>query len=90
MALAGNRHSGGLTCVLFDGHAKWMKPQTIDASKTLTGCSLIHQYPMVSDDMCDKSVPGCANTGSDNICNLLRIIFRSCSKMNKSNKFFPR
>jgi prepilin-type processing-associated H-X9-DG protein len=69
MALAANRHASGLNCVFFDGHAKWQKPQTIDASKTLTGCTLIHDYPLVSDGMCDASVPGCPNTDAANICN---------------------
>ena len=42
MALAANRHVGGLNASFFDGHAKWLKPQTIDASKTLSGCLLVH------------------------------------------------
>lgn len=70
MALAANRHSSGLNATFYDGHVKWYKPQTIVASKTLTGCSLIHAYPLVSDGMCDVSNPGCANTSEDNICNL--------------------
>lgn len=69
MALGANRHNGGMNCAFFDGHARWLKPQVIGAGKTLTGCDLVHRYPMVSDDMCDKSVAGCANTGDDNICN---------------------
>lgn len=68
MTNAGNRHHGGLNCTLFDGHAKWFKPQVVDASKQLTGCALIHAYP-VFPDMCDGSVPGCGNTSQNNICN---------------------
>jgi prepilin-type processing-associated H-X9-DG protein len=67
MALAANRHHGGLNASFFDGHAKWLRPQTIDASKTLTGCLLVHQYPV--GDMCESTLPGCGNTGADNICN---------------------
>jgi prepilin-type N-terminal cleavage/methylation domain-containing protein/prepilin-type processing-associated H-X9-DG protein len=67
MALAANRHAGGLNASFFDGHAKWLRPQTIDASKTLTGCLLVHQYPV--GDMCESTLPGCENTGDDNICN---------------------
>ncbi|MCX6379586.1 MAG: prepilin-type N-terminal cleavage/methylation domain-containing protein [Armatimonadetes bacterium] len=69
MALAANRHSSGLNATFYDGHVKWYKPQTIVASKTLTGCNLIHAYPLVSDGMCDVSNAGCANTSDDNICN---------------------
>ena len=68
MALAGNRHQGGLNCSFFDGHAKWLKPGAIDSSKTLTGCALVHNYPLLPD-VCDNSVSGCTNTGPDNICN---------------------
>ena len=39
MALAGNRHQGGLNGSFFDGHAKWLQPSAIDSSKTLTGCT---------------------------------------------------
>ena len=67
MALAANRHTGGLNAAFFDGHAKWLKPQTIGGSRTLTGCELVHQYPV--GDMCESTLPGCTNTGTDNICN---------------------
>jgi len=68
-ALAANRHHGGMNCTFFDGHARWFRPETIDASKWLTGCSLVHAYPLVSDGMCDQSIPGCNNRRPDNICN---------------------
>ena len=64
MALAGDRHQGATSCSFFDGHAKALKAQTIGASKNLTGCALIHNYPVVSNGMCDKSNAGCANVGS--------------------------
>ena len=65
MALAGDRHMEGLNCTFFDGHSKWLKGQTIGASKTLTGCNLINAYPVA--DMCDKGDAGCTNVGnSDN------------------------
>jgi hypothetical protein len=67
MSLAGNRHQGGLNAAFFDGHAKWMQPTAITASKTLTGCELIHQYPV--GDMCESTLPGCTNSGSENLCN---------------------
>ncbi len=69
MALAANRHTAGINATFYDGHVKWYKPQTINASKALTGCSLVHAYPLVSDGMCDISNSGCANTSDDNICN---------------------
>ena len=73
MALAGNRHDGGLNCTFFDGHAKWLSAAVINRSKDLTGCTLVHEYPW--NDMCDKSLPGCTNTADDptaggNVCNL--------------------
>ena len=64
MALAGDRHQGATSCTFFDGHAKALKGQTIGASKTLTGCTLIHDYPIVSAGMCDKSNAGCTNVGN--------------------------
>ena len=76
MTTLANRHSGGLNCVFFDGHAKWYRPQTIIASKTLTGCTLIHSNPLISNpplanDMCDTKTSGtaCINNQADNICN---------------------
>ena len=42
-------------------HAKWLKGQTIGASKSLTGCTLITAYPVT--DMCDTATAGCTNTG---------------------------
>lgn len=70
VALAGNRHAGGMNCAFFDGHARWMHPHTVNASADLSGCTLVHRFPLVTDDMCDQSVSGCTNTGSDNLCNL--------------------
>jgi prepilin-type N-terminal cleavage/methylation domain-containing protein/prepilin-type processing-associated H-X9-DG protein len=70
MALAGDRHEGGLNGSFFDGHAKWLKGQSIGISKNLTGCSLINAYPLInagfsspSSDMCDAGDPGCPNVG---------------------------
>lgn len=70
MALAGDRHTEGLNASFFDGHAKWLKGQTIGADKNLTGCVLINAYPVInegfssaSSDMCDKGDPGCTNVG---------------------------
>ena len=77
MYVVANRHHGGVISVFFDGHARWLLPQTILNSKTLTGCDLIHAYPIIKHGMCDKSVPGCTNNGTSddpnnppiNICN---------------------
>jgi prepilin-type N-terminal cleavage/methylation domain-containing protein/prepilin-type processing-associated H-X9-DG protein len=69
MAIAGNRHQGGLNCVFFDGHAKVLRPGAINQSRDLTGCNLVHRYPLISDGMCDQSVAGCTNASPDNICN---------------------
>ena len=57
---------------IVDGHAKSFTPGTLDASKDLTGCNLIHRYPVLTgqaNDMCEKSTAGCANTSDVNICN---------------------
>ncbi len=69
MALAANRHSAGINGTFYDGHVKWYKPQTITASKALTGCNLVHAFPLISDGMCDISNAGCPNISDDNICN---------------------
>ena len=77
MELVANRHHGGVESVFFDGHARWLRPQTILNSKTLTGCDLIHAYPIVKQGMCDVTVPLCTNNGTSddpnnppiNICN---------------------
>lgn len=61
MRIAGDRHLEGVNTSFFDGHVKWLKAGTIDSSKNLTGCALVHAYPVA--DMCDKTVQGCANTG---------------------------
>ncbi len=46
MYKAGNRHTGRVNCVFFDGHAKSYAPATIQNSKDLTGCELIYKYPV--------------------------------------------
>ena len=46
MFKAGNRHQGRINCVFFDGHAKAYLPGTFQNSKDLTGCQLIHDYPV--------------------------------------------
>ncbi len=37
-----SRHSGGMNCAFFDGHAKWTTPGAIWASADLSGCRVIH------------------------------------------------
>ena len=61
MNLIGDRHAEGVNCTFFDGHAKWYRPATLRNSKDLTGCQLVHDYPVA--DM-DQTTPG-----PDNICN---------------------
>ncbi len=64
MALAGDRHNGLANCTFFDGHAKRTRGITIGASADLTGCTLIHKYPLVASGLCDKSDAGCTNVGN--------------------------
>jgi prepilin-type N-terminal cleavage/methylation domain-containing protein/prepilin-type processing-associated H-X9-DG protein len=70
MKTAGNRHSEGLNCIFYDGHAKWYKPGTIQSSKTLTGCDLVNKYP-VFPNMCVNKTHGaaCQANPANNICN---------------------
>jgi len=60
MELIGDRHSGGANCMFFDGHVKWYRPETLRASKDLTGCNLVYDYPVA-----DMSLN---NGNSANIC----------------------
>ena len=61
MNLIGDRHAEGVNCTFFDGHAKWYRPVTLINSKDLTGCQLVHDYPVAPDMQL-------ANGNSDNIC----------------------
>ncbi len=47
MFKTGNRHTGCLNCAFFDGHAKSYNMATIQNSKDLTGCELIHDNPFL-------------------------------------------
>jgi len=60
------RHNGGLNSSFLDGHAKWYTLNAILASRELTGCELMHEYPTTS--LCDISIPGCTST-TNNVCN---------------------
>ena len=60
MQLVGDRHGGGVNCSFFDGHAKWYRPSTLINSKDLTGCQLVHDYPVA-----DMSL---SNGNANNIC----------------------
>lgn len=66
------RHQGGMNNAFFDGHAKWMTPNTIWQSADLTGCTLIHSYPSTQpgSEVCDQTVPGCAAPVTRDICNV--------------------
>ena len=68
MGLAANRYQNGLVSAFLDGHAKKLTPGAINASPDLTGCTLVHKYPVLPS-MCDMSVAGCTNNSSANVCN---------------------
>ncbi len=70
MDLVGDRHNEGANCVFFDGHAKWYRPTTLINSKDLTGCQLVHDYP-VADMSLSNSNSAVASPygGFVNICN---------------------
>lgn len=72
MVKMANWHQGGMNNAFFDGHAKWLQPQTIWQSPYLTGCALIHRYPSTQpgSEVCDQTVPGCKAPVNRNICNL--------------------
>ncbi|HVT11771.1 MAG TPA: prepilin-type N-terminal cleavage/methylation domain-containing protein [Fimbriimonadaceae bacterium] len=67
MKTAANRYFGGLNSTFLDGHSKWLMPGYINLSPDLTGCRLVHLYP-VGTQMCDNSVSGCQAV-TDNVCN---------------------
>jgi prepilin-type N-terminal cleavage/methylation domain-containing protein/prepilin-type processing-associated H-X9-DG protein len=67
LGMIATRHNGGANCAFYDGHAKWMRPSVIGASRDLTGCRLVHLYPTLR--MCDSTFPGCTRTGPENLCN---------------------
>lgn len=67
LGMIATRHNNGTNSTFYDGHAKWLRPETIGASRDLTGCRLIHNYPTVR--ICDYTFPGCTRTGSENLCN---------------------
>ena len=60
MDLVGDRHGEGVNCTFFDGHAKWYRPTTLINSRDLTGCQLVHDYPVADMKL--------ANGNPDNIC----------------------
>ena len=66
------RHQGGMNNAFFDGHAKWLRPNTIWQSADLTGCTLIHEYPskQPGSEVCDQTIAGCAAPVNRDICNV--------------------
>lgn len=72
MVKMANWHQGGMNNTFFDGHAKWLRPETIWQSADLTGCALIHQFPSTQpgSNVCDQTIPGCNAPVNRNICNL--------------------
>jgi prepilin-type N-terminal cleavage/methylation domain-containing protein/prepilin-type processing-associated H-X9-DG protein len=72
MVKMANWHQGGMNNAFYDGHAKWLRPETIWQSPDLTGCTLIHQFPssQPGSEVCDQTIPGCAAPINRNICNL--------------------
>ena len=67
LGMIATRHTGGANSAFYDGHAKWLRPSIIGASRDLTGCRLVHLYPTLR--MCDETFPGCTRTGPENLCN---------------------
>jgi prepilin-type N-terminal cleavage/methylation domain-containing protein len=67
MLVAANRYAGSLNSTFLDGHSKSLMPGKILGSADLTGCNLVHRYP-VGTQMCDQSVAGCEAVDG-NICN---------------------
>lgn len=67
LGYVGTRHQGGVNSAFYDGHAKWLRPETIANSRDLTGCALTHKYPTTR--MCDKTNIGCLSISDENICN---------------------
>ena len=61
------RHQNGTECAFMDGHARWLTLDAILASRDLSGCTLMHNYPTSS--LCDTSISGCTSTGTTNLCN---------------------
>jgi prepilin-type N-terminal cleavage/methylation domain-containing protein/prepilin-type processing-associated H-X9-DG protein len=72
MVKMANRHQLGMNSAFFDGHAKWLRPETIWQSPDLTGCTLIHEYPSTQPDseVCDQTIPGCTAPVNRDICNI--------------------
>ena len=69
MDLVGDRHNEGTNCVFFDGHAKWYRPTSLINSKDLTGCQLVHDYPVADMSLSNSNstVPS-SYGGFVNIC----------------------
>lgn len=67
LGMIATRHNQGTNSSFYDGHAKWLRPSVIGASRDLTGCRLVHNYPTLR--MCDYTFPGCTRTGPENLCN---------------------
>jgi len=67
MLVAANRYAGNLNSTFLDGHSKSLSAGKILSSADLTGCNLVHRFP-VGTAMCDNSVAGCEAVDG-NICN---------------------
>ena len=65
MFTAGNRHSGFINASFFDGHAKSLNMGRIQASKDLTGCSLLYANPFPGADAVTSAS---SEPGQPNIC----------------------
>jgi prepilin-type N-terminal cleavage/methylation domain-containing protein/prepilin-type processing-associated H-X9-DG protein len=59
-----NRHSGGMNCAFFDGHAKWTTPGQIWSSADLSGCRVIHFNPAPAENLlaAENNTGLCDNT----------------------------
>ena len=72
MVKMANWHSEGMNSAFFDGHAKWVRPETIWKNADMNGCALIHAYPSTQpgSEVCDQTYAGCAAPATRNLCNL--------------------
>ena len=68
MFTASNRHSGFASAAFFDGHAKSLNMGRIQASKDLTGCSLLYAYPYPTITITTPSSGGIPAGSQPNIC----------------------
>ncbi|HEY3781844.1 MAG TPA: prepilin-type N-terminal cleavage/methylation domain-containing protein [Fimbriimonadaceae bacterium] len=65
---ASNRHSGALNAVFMDGHAKNARGGAIQASKDLSGCRLVYEFPFSGTGAPTVTSPSSAGPLQPNLC----------------------